>query len=162
MSKMSVLSTSISNWELFEESLRHSRCKSILKILLRHPLLQEEKLHQLGKTFEIIFEKVHTICSKVNGIGQLAVYDLTAAVCRHQNIPIGRVYIIGGGPKRAIELLDIHTKDQKIKGVPLLKYVEVSQIVNAFQIKNYKLDPKLDIANGDAFESYICKWQKNH
>lgn len=161
MSKMSTPADRISNRVLFEEAIRHCRWKLVLKNLLRNTAFQEENIHQLGKSFEKIIEKVHKICSKEKGIGRLAVYDLTAAICRYQNIPIRRVYIIGGGPKRAIELLDIYTKNQKIKGVPLLKYVEVSQIVDAFQRKNYKLNASIDITNGDAFESYICNWQKN-
>ena len=74
---------------------------------------------------------------------------------------IEKIYIIGKGPKRAIRLLDVKTKSQKIENIKL-NYVEIPEILKAFQEKNYEINLQIKNSNnGDDFESYICNWQKD-
>ena len=96
------------------------------------------------------------ICSKIKGIGRLATYDITSAICRYNKINITKVYIVGGGPRRAINLLKLKTKKQKIGGI-LLKYIEICDLLDAFQKINHELPLELqDSINGDDYETYIC------
>jgi len=91
----------------------------------------------------------------------LTIYDITSAICRYNKINIEKIYIIGKGPKRAIRLLDIKAKSQKIENITL-NYVEIPEILKAFQEKNYEINLQIKNSNnGDDFESYICNWQKD-
>ena len=123
---------------------------------------QEQNLHQFtGKSFNEILLFVYNICDKVEGIGMLTIYDITSAICRYNKINIEKIYIIGKGPKRAIRLLDIKAKSQKIENITL-NYVEIPEILKAFQEKNYEINLQIKNSNnGDDFESYICNWQKD-
>jgi hypothetical protein len=148
---------------IFQEAIDHCRWKSVLrKIVLTQNELQEHILHQFsGKRFDEILLHVYNICDKVKGIGMLTIYDITSAICRYNKIIIERIYIIGKGPKRAISLLNIKAKTQKIEGV-ILKYVEISEILKAFYKKKYEINSQIKHSNnGDDFETYICNWQKN-
>ncbi len=89
-------------------------------------------------------------------------YDIVSAICRRFNVNIEYVYIIGGGPVRACKLLHLEPKRKKIcKGV-VLRYLEIKDIVTAFQENGYTMDDYLRTnTNGDDYESYICNWQKN-
>jgi hypothetical protein len=71
---------------------------------------------------------------------------------------IDRVYIIGNGPKNAVKILGLKTKKHNTIG---LNYVEISDIIQAFERNSYSMDSEILLSkNGDDFESYICKWQK--
>jgi hypothetical protein len=148
---------------IFQEALDHCRWKSVLRNnVLAQNEFQEENLHQFAcKSFYEILLWVNNICDKVKGIGMLTVYDITSAICRYNKIGIDKIYIIGKGPKRAISLLNIKAKTQKIEGVTL-KYVEIPEILNAFNEKNFEINSQIKNSNnGDDFETYICNWQKN-
>jgi hypothetical protein len=146
---------------IFQEALDHCRWKSVL-----HNVLMQNKLQQIlhtfaYKRFDEIILWVYNMCDTVKGIGILTIYDITSAICRYNKIIIDKIYIIGKGPKRAISLLNIKAKTQKI-GRITLKYVEIPQILNAFNEKNYEMNLKIrNSNNGDDFETYICNWQKN-
>lgn len=102
--------------------------------------------------------KYYNICNKVEGIGMLTIYDITSAICRYNKINIEKVYIIGKGN---IRLLNIQTKSQKIQNITL-KYIEIPEILQAFHEKNYEINLQIkNSKNGDDFESYICNWQKD-
>lgn len=148
---------------VFQEAVDHCRWKTILRNeVLTNPELGENDLQKYaGKTFDEIFVCVHNICDKVEGIGMLTVYDITAAICRSNKINIDKIYIIGKGPKRAIRLLDITPKIHKIENIQL-KYVEIAEIVDAFSKKKYEINSQIkNSSNGDEFETYICNWQKD-
>ena len=148
---------------IFQEAVDHCRWKSILRNnVLTQNELQEQNLHQFaGKRFDEILLWVYNICDTVDGIGMLTIYDITSAICRYNKIIIDKIYIIGKGPKRAISLLNIDAKTQKI-GCVTLKYVEISEILEAFNKKNYEMNSQIrNSNNGDDFETYICNWQKN-
>jgi hypothetical protein len=91
-------------------------------------------------------------------IGLLCIYDISAAICRHLAIDIDRIFIIGKGPQRAVRLLGVTPMNHAIGDITL-KYVTIKDVVAAFQKHGYTLD--LSSKNGDEFESYLCKWQKN-
>jgi hypothetical protein len=104
---------------------------------------------------------IYNICKDVQGIGMLATYDISAAICRHYNINIDKVYIVGKGPKRAIKLLNIKTKTRKINDKIIIKYVDIHDIINAFDANSFELNEQVKHSkNGDILESYICNWQK--
>jgi hypothetical protein len=148
---------------IFQEAIDHCRWKKVLRnnVLVKTEF-QEHNLHQFtGKSFNEILLFVYNICDKVEGIGMLTIYDITSAICRYNKINIEKIYIIGNGPKRAIRLLDIKAKSQKIENIRL-NYVEIPEILKAFQEKNYEINLQIKNSNnGDDFESYICNWQKD-
>ena len=91
----------------------------------------------------------------------LAIYDITSAICRYYTKNIDKIYIIGNGPKRAVKILNIKTKKYKINDKIKLKYVEIIDLINAFDINNCLLDETIrNTKNGDILETYICNWQK--
>ena len=58
-------------------------------------------------------------------------------------------------------MLDVKAKSQKIENIKL-NYVEIPEILKAFQEKNYEINLQIKNSNnGDDFESYICNWQKD-
>ena len=142
---------------MFQEAIDHCRWKNTLKNTIKKIEISEYN----NKTFEEIIVKIYSICKNIKGLGLLAIYDITSAICRFYKINIDKVYIIGNGPKRAIKLLNLKTKTHKINENIKIKYVAICDIVNAFDKKNYKLSKDLrDNKNGDIFETFICKWQK--
>ena len=148
---------------IFQEAIDHCRWKKVLRnnVLVKTEF-QEHNLHQfIGKSFNEILLFVYNICDKVEGIGMLTIYDITSAICRYNKINIEKIYIIGKGPKRAIRLLDVKAKSQKIENIKL-NYVEIPEILKAFQEKKYEINLQIKNSNnGDDFESYICNWQKD-
>ena len=148
---------------IFQEAIDHCRWKKVLRNnVLTKTEFQEHNLHEFkSKNFNEILLFVYNICDKVEGIGMLTIYDITSAICRYNKINIEKIYIIGKGPKRAIRLLDVNAKSQKIENITL-KYVEIPEILKAFQLKKYEINLQIKNSNnGDDFESYICNWQKD-
>ena len=145
--------------DLCDEAIAHCRWKGALMTVLESNIVLEK---YSNKNFEEIFESIYNICKEVKGIGLLTMYDIVSAICRRFNVNIEYVYIIGGGPVRACKLLHLEPKRKKIcKGV-VLRYLEIKDIVTAFQENGYTMDDYLRTnTNGDDFESYICNWQKN-
>ena len=92
----------------------------------------------------------------------LTIYDITSAICRYYTINIDKVYIIGNGPKRALKKLNIIiTKTHKINDKIRLNFIELIDVINAFDINNYELDENIrNTKNGDIMETYMCNWQK--
>jgi hypothetical protein len=120
---------------------------SIKKYIIKINLLSYK-----NKNFEEIHNEIYNICKEKNGLGNLVVYDITAAICRYYNINIEKVYIIGSGPRRAIKLLNLKTKRcKKINA----NYVEISEVLDKFQNDELK-----NCINGDILESFLCNWQK--
>ncbi len=149
--------------DIFEEALSHCRWKTVLRNdVLTHHKLQIHNLNQFkSKRFDEIILWVYNNFNHIYGIGMLAIYDLAAGICRYNGINIDKIYIIGKGPKRAIRLLNIKEKTQKI-GCLTLKYVEIPEILKVFNKKNYQMPSHIrNSNNGDDFESYICNWQKD-
>jgi len=142
---------------MFQEAISHSRRKGALRTLLMSHEFQEAALQKHAK-FDDIFLHFHTLCYVPKTIGLLCIYDISAAICRHNNINIDHIFIIGKGPQRAVRLLHLTPKNHTI-GTITLKYVTIDDVVAAFQKHGYTLD--LSTKNGDEFESYLCKWQKN-
>ena len=142
---------------IFQEAIDHCRWKKVLYDLIEKINIDDYK----GKRFEEIFIEIDEKIKPIRGLGTLTVYDLTSAICRHFEINIDKVYIIGKGPKRAIEILNIKTKKHKINDKIKLNYVDISDVINAFNNNNYVLDEKIrNSKNGDIVETYICNWQK--
>ena len=155
--------TKMSKEYIFQEAVNHCRWKSALRNnVLKQNELQEQNLHRFAcKSFEYILLTVYNICETVEGIGMLTIYDITSAICRYNKIIIDKIYIIGDGPKRAISLLNIKAKRQKIGSVSL-KYVEIAEILKAIKEKDYEINTRIiNSNNGDDYETYICNWQKN-
>jgi hypothetical protein len=134
-------------YELFYEAYDHSRRKSTLQDFLV-PL---DITIYSGKTFEEIFTAIHLLCSSIRGLGMLAVYDITAALCRYYHVVIDRVYIIGGGPKRAVKLRNLKTQTHCFNNIRLV-FVEIDVVNNVFDLQS---------SDGDALETFLCKWQKS-
>ena len=142
---------------IFQEAIDHCRWKKAL-----HSILEKINIvYYENKTFEEIIFEIYNICNNVKGVGMLANYDITSAICRYYNINIDKVYIIGNGPKRAVKLLNIKIKKHKINDKINLNFVDTMDVINAFDIFNYELNENIrNSKNGDIFETYICNWQK--
>jgi len=148
---------------IFQEAIDHCRWKKVLRnnVLTKAEFLEHNLYQFKNKSFNEILLFVYNVCDKVEGIGMFTIYDITSAICRYNKINIEKIYIIGKGPKRAIRLLDVKAKSQKIENITL-KYVEIPEILKAFQEKNYEINLQIKNSNnGDDFESYICNWQKD-
>ena len=142
---------------MFQEAINHCRWKKVL-----HSILEKINVsYYNNKTFEEIFLQIYIICNDVKGIGTLTIYDITAAICCFYKINIDKVYIIGNGPKRAVKLLNIKTKIYKINDNIKLRYLDIGDIIEAFDLNSYELDVNVrNNKNGDILETYICNWQK--
>jgi len=148
---------------IFQEAIDHCRWKKVLRnnVLTKAEFLEHNLYQFKNKSFNEILLFVYNVCDKVEGIGMFTIYDITSAICRYNKINIEKIYIIGKGPKRAIRLLDVKAKSQKIENITL-KYVEIPEILKAFQEKKYEINLQIKNSNnGDDFESYICNWLKD-
>ena len=142
--------------EIFEDAISHCRWKSSLMTILVSIDMEAYK----NQSFETIFETIATMCDAVKGVGLLTAYDIVSAICFHHGVSIEKVYIIGGGPKRAVKLLNMKTKTHRI-GNFRLKYVSTHEVIRAFTISGYEMEPDIKTeVSGDALETYICNWQK--
>jgi hypothetical protein len=142
----------------FSEAIRHSRNRN----LLREKLTQNINIDDYAnKTFEQIISEISISLYVYKKIGPLAFYDITSAICRYHNINIEKVYIIGGGPVRAVKLLNIEKKKHIINNEIELKYVDINDVINAFDNNGYDFDESIRTnTSGDILESYLCIWQK--
>ena len=90
----------------FREAIHHVRWKKVIR-----PHLEKlfENLNDFSRcaSFHEIFLKVAKVFGPVKGIGKLATYDTAAAISRHFGVAYDRVYIIGSGPRRAVEQLGV-------------------------------------------------------
>lgn len=142
---------------IFEEAINHCRWKKSLYLVLKEINICNYE----NKTFEEILLEIYNICDNIEGVGMLSIYDITAAICRYNKINIDKVYIIGKGPKRAIKILNIKIKKYKISNKINLNFVDIIDIINAFDINNYELNEYFrNTKDGDILETYICNWQK--
>ena len=143
---------------IFQEAIDHCRWKKALYSVLNKINIVDYE----NKTFEEIIFDIYNICNNVKGVGMLAIYDITSAICRYYTINICKVYLIGSGPKRAVEILNIKKNIHKINDKIRLHFVEPIDVINAFDINNYELDENIrNTKNGDILETYICNWQKS-
>lgn len=143
---------------IFEEAINHCRWKKSLYLVLKEINICNYE----NKTFEEILLEIYNICDNIEGVGMLSIYDITAAICRYNKINIDKVYIIGKGPKRAVKILNIKIKKNKISNKINLNFVDIIDIINAFDINNYELNEYFrNTKDGDILETYICNWQKN-
>jgi hypothetical protein len=146
-----------STTNLFQEAIDHCRWKKVLYFVLKRINIYDYE----NKTFEDIIIGIYDICKEQKGIGMLTIYDISAAICRFYKRNIDKVYIIGNGPKRAVQLLNLKPKTHKINHCITIKYVEIDDVVNGFDSKSFEFDTMIrNSTNGDIVETYICNWQK--
>ena len=142
---------------VFQEAINHCRWKKALRSVLKKINI----VNYENKTFEEIIFEIYNICDNVKGVGMLTIYDITSAICTYYKINIDKVYIIGNGPKRAVKLLNIKIKKHKINDKINLNFVDIIDVINAFDINNYVLNENIrNSKNRDILETYICNWQK--
>lgn len=142
---------------IFHEAYEHCRHKKKLVDSLKKINILDYK----NKTFEEIIIEIYSIFEGVKHVGPLTKYDITSAICRYYNINIDKVYIIGGGPNKSIKLLNIKTQIHKINNKIKLKFVEINDVLKAFDTNQYELDETIrNTKNGDKVETYLCNWQK--
>ena len=130
--------------ELFLEARCHCRSKGNLELFLKELNLDTFK----NKSFEQIFLEIQNM-ERPQGIGPLTIYDIASDIFRTNGGQINKVYIIGGGPDRAIKILGLKKHRDKTIGQDFVTCEEV--------VKACNLDPTTD---GDLLETYICQWQK--
>ncbi len=142
----------------FNEVMLHSRRGAIVTRFIETMNISDYK----DKTFEQIIIDLLIKFDQINGLGRLTAYDISAAICKYYGIEITKVWIIGTGPRRAAKLLKLKLKSQKIcspdKNI-ILRYVDIKDVIKAFDENGYKFPSNLINTNGDLVESFICKWQ---
>ena len=143
---------------IFQEAVDHCRHETKLHNLLKNINIKQYE----NNSFEEIICMIYDICKNINQIGPLMVYDISSALCRHYGIIIDKVYIIGGGPTKAIKLLNIKPKLHKInKNIKVHHYVTIDELIMAFDNSIYELNETMrNNRNGDDWESFICNWEK--
>jgi hypothetical protein len=143
---------------IFQEAQKHCRWKKVLDNILKDINISIYE----NKSFEQIFMDIYIISKNVRGIGLLTIYDITSAICRFHKINIDKVYIIGNGPKRAVKLLSLDMKIHRISSDIKIKYVDINEIISAFDKKSFGLDESIrNNKNADFFETFLCNWQKS-
>ena len=142
---------------IFEEAIRHNRWNFALL-----PILESIQIEKYSNyTFEKIINEIYQICKSIKGLGDLTIYDITSAICRYHKILINKIYIVGGGPRNAVDLLNIKCKTHKINNKSW-KYIEIQDLFNSLEKSDYIWDRSYKfIHDGDILESYICNWQKD-
>jgi len=148
---------------VFEEAFAHARWKKALREIMKRPEFSDINLTQMGfSTFDEVIIFVYNHCKSVKGIGKLVAYDIAAAICKLNNIKIDKVYIIGNGPKRAVQLLGCKCSKHRVEKGLSLNYVSILDIrTSMFERFGIQLDFGNDNDDADIYESYICNWQKN-
>ena len=143
---------------IFQEAIGHCRWKKNL-----YPVLEKINISNYkNKSFNDIFIEIYNMTENVTGVGLLSTYDIVAAICRYHNIKIDNVFIIGGGPKRAVKLLGVSLNKYIMPNGIKLNYADIVDIKNSFKKNKYKLDKHMKYSrDGDEFESYLCNWQKS-
>ena len=127
----------------FREAIHHVRWKNTLRPHLEK-IFNNLNTFSSCKTFEEVFKLIEKVFKPVYGIGKLATYDTTAAICRRFDIPIEKVYIIGSGPQKAINYLNIQRfYDRQLN----VYYCKRSDVLAAFG------DPSM---SNDDMESNLC------
>ena len=130
---------------LYHEAISHCRHKTILKTFLKKIVIEKYK----NASFENIFLDVQSLVDTRGSIGSLSKYDIASDIFRYHGNMIDKVYIVGGGPKRATKLLGLKTCTNS---VIKLKYVSISEVVQKLHLEQTN--------DGDLLESFLCIWQK--
>ena len=155
------LSNCLNRKQIFSEVINHSRRKNTAR-----NAVSEIDIHKYKDyNFSEIYTEIYNIFSTIDGLGNLAVYDTTSAICKYHNKNIDKVYIIGNGPKLAIKKLDLQDKvNKQVVGLdsnekPItINYIEINDILKAFPNNGYDLPNLIDknCIDGDFIESNIC------
>lgn len=141
----------------YEEGYNHCRWKKTFQKFVKN--IKERDY--IDFAFKDLFISLLKKSNKFYGVGLLSVYDVSADISRRLHIKIGKVFIIGGGPKRAVKLLNVKLRKIHYGGV-LLRYTTKKDIITAFKKSRYNIDKNmLKSRDCDDFESYLCNWQKN-
>ena len=144
---------------IFEEAIGHCRHKyKLIKLIKENIDIDKFK----NNNFEEIILIISKMCKNIDQLGNLSIYDLSSCICRHHNIPIEKIYIIGGGPRNAInKILKIKKTLHKFNKDFKLHYVEIDNVIKRFDEKKYKLSDEMRKSrNGDKWETFLCEWSK--
>ncbi|MDA9846989.1 hypothetical protein N9C10_03585 [Flavobacteriaceae bacterium] len=138
-----------SDADMWNEAKAHCRWKGALNTTIATEI--EPNLNSFkNKTFDYIFKTIYGIFKNVKGLGKLSTYDVSSSICRKFKIPINNVYIIGGGPKRAINILNIEKHyDYKLK----IYYAKRDDVLKEHGNESM---------TNDELESSLCNWQKEN
>jgi hypothetical protein len=137
----------------FKEALSHCRHKTKLLNFLRTVQISDF----VNRTFEQVFTEIARRVDEIHGLGELVIYDVTSALCRHYQVHIERVYIIGDGPLQAIKLLGLKMKKHDALSI---NYVDIQDVIHAFDSKGFRLEDDIRTTqDGDKVESHLCVWQ---
>jgi hypothetical protein len=135
---------------MFQEAKDHSRHKEKMERNLESFNIAE----YAGKSWEEILQIVDGIHVDRPQMGKLATYDISAAIARYYEIKYEKVYIIGGGPRKACKVLGLVCKRHKVNR-NVFHYVEIDDLKNAMKIDSA-------CRNGDAWETFLCEWSKTN
>ena len=142
----------------FGEALAHTRNPKLLKKNIKNINLSDYK----NNTFEEIYVDIYNKLTPIRGLGTLCIYDVVSEVCRYNNIAINKIVMAGNGPKNAIKLLGVKHKRYKINDKIKINYVDIIDVINAFNVLDYEGSIRTirNSKDGDEWESFLCNWQK--
>jgi hypothetical protein len=134
---------------IWHEARAHCRWKGVLNTTIATEIEPNLNIFK-NKTFDYIFKNIFKIFKNVKGLGKLSTYDVSAAICRKFKIPINNVYIIGAGPKRAINILNIEKHYDKNLKIHYAKREDILKVHGNEKMSN------------DDLETSLCVWQKDN
>jgi len=141
---------------MFQEAYNHSRCPKVVKQFVQ---TIDVATYQ-SRSFEEILSDI--ILRRIRGVGWLACYDIASAIAKHYNQPITKVYLMGDGPVRAIQLLQLWLHVQKVKlGNLMVPYIQIDTLCHRLREQNIEFNTRWqETQDGNELENWLCNWQK--
>lgn len=141
--------------QLFFDFLQDVRWKNDAKKFLKVNVIHFRVL--VGQPFEHIFMSVVDVVLNAKGIGILGAYNITTVLCSFE---VPNVYILGGGPKKALEILSIFDKcEWEGVGRYRRKFIPRDVLVNAI-FTLHRVEITENNFSNDQLETTLCVWQK--
>ena len=119
----------------FKLTLRNYKSKESIKKVLKENFHIEEYCNL--NNYQEIFTEVSKKCSKIDRLGVVACYNISADICRNYNLPVDNLYLIDKNTKEAINSINISTdliKTKKI-GSYSVKYIALQDLKDYFTEK---------------------------
>jgi hypothetical protein len=134
--------------EFFQEAIAHSRRETVMKEFLN--TLSVDSF--ANKSFDDIFSYIWR--RRPDEVGKLGVYDITSRIFRHHGGTVPVVYLVGNGPKHAVNQLGLQNKikTRYVKRVGL-NYIEINDVLEHAIVREKYTGSRFD---GDALETFLC------
>jgi len=142
----------------FKLTLQHYKSKASIKNTLKDNFFIKD--YHMYNNFEEIFTDVSKKCSKIERLGLVACYNISADICRNYNLPVDHLYLIDKDTKYAVNILNIPKETIKSKkmGKYSVKYITISDLKKFFEDKGVTLP--FESNNGYHYEMFLGRVKK--